>query len=151
MRATDHHNRAKIAAASTGDADLHSWQRDSFSVSKNVRTEQACAEPNYSELIRTVSTAESGTPPDGNTQGWDLKGYWGLHGYTSQTGSGSVDLELWAFDPVADEWFLVETKSSVADKTEFHFDGKVRGRQVFLRVPTFNGSVTAVTVRCSAE
>ena len=133
--------------------DIRSWLARAFSRSLNVRTEQSCAKPDYSALTKSgITGAETSPASSAPTTGtWDLDGYWGLHGYTVQTGSGSVDLELWAYDSTAEEWFLVETKSTVADKAEFHFDGKVRNRQVFLRVAALNGSVSSVDVHASPE
>lgn len=148
-------NRRNLQAARDHNKDLRSWLGEAFSTALNLRNEPTCANPDYAELVRAGITSADDSPnttPPG-AAGWHLKGYWGLHGYLVFDGgtSPNADLQLWAHDPAQDNWFLVETKSAVDGLEEFHFNGKVRNRTVFLRVSAIAGSPTSVALHCSPE
>jgi len=139
-----------------GDVQLHS-----FSADKNRRVEQACAVPDYSEYTRAgagapiADDANPNTGAPGAANLWDLKGFWGLHGYIEFTGGAlpTASVALWARDDSDghDNYFLVQTIHGVADRVEFHFDGQVRGRKVFLQVLNIPVAVTAYDLYATAE
>lgn len=126
-----------------------------FSVSSNVRCEQAWPRPNYGDLKRlAVTTADadptSSPPNDGLL--WDLEGYSGLHGYATFAGgtTPTVEVEVWARDEQNGAFFLVSAQIVPAN-TEFRFAEAARSRKVFLRVATLTGSPTSVSLYCSPE
>lgn len=143
-------NRANVKAAFDGAKDIHSWFAQAVSLAQNLRTERTCANPNYN-LLRREGIASAEAAPGASTPVWDLRGYWGLHGYLAFTGGGDVSVTLYARDPVQGVWFEVETKTNVFANTEFHFDGKVRNRPVCVRIHNFNGTVTGCALTCSPE
>lgn len=148
MSKNPHQNRLEIQQADKKGA-LGVALRQLTSLGKALFTERTCAKPKYDTWQRLGMTAADAltggmvNPPD--QEAWNFEGYWGLHGYLEFNGGTApeADLELWAYAPGRDEWFLVETKSSVGRFQEFHFDGKVRHRKVFVRVAslTLDGAV----------
>lgn len=152
---TDQNRAHQDATNQQKGRDWRSWISQAFSKALNFRTERSCANPDYGTFRRqAVASADTAPNTAEPAFGWDLKGYWGLHGYLEFDGgtSPSADLQLWArAGDGRNEWYLVEEKSGVGEFEEFHFDGKIRNRQVALVVSALYGSPTNVDIICSPE
>ncbi|MEA3224963.1 MAG: hypothetical protein U9Q07_03365, partial [Planctomycetota bacterium] len=144
--------------------DRSSAELAKFSTSKNVRTERAVADANYSNWARTLDPVAPATkpadddnpnttPPDAADR-WDLSGFWGINGYVKITGgvAPSVSVELWCLDSGNNYFFKVAETHSLRTAEEFHFDGQVRGRICFLRIFNINdAAITKVELVVSPE
>lgn len=152
-------NRAKVRASKESG---YSTQAEvlfakSVSLGENVRVEIHSAAPDYS-WVKTLAAAApianeatpNATPPEASRV-WDLKGYRGLHGYFVLDAAQTVDVQLWALDPVNDDWMLVDSVANVPSYQEFRFADGVRGRSVILRLVNIGNTITSITARCSPE
>lgn len=136
----------------TTDNGRQTAERRRFAANGDILSQRSWAEPDYSELKIEGVTVALTNPVTQGTE-WNLKDHGGLHGYyIPDTGTPSISLSLYAKDPTTGNWFLVETKASIAPATEFHFENKVRGRTVKL-LPTVVslGGATDFDIICSAE
>ena len=76
------------------------------------------------------------SPQEGPGTVFDMEGFAGLSGYVVFTGGTSpdCDIELWCKDNEQNDWFLVESKSTVGERQEVRFKDQARWRKCFLRV-----------------
>lgn len=157
---TDGNSLRQKAVNAAGLGGRNRGELEKFSSKGAVFTEQSCAAPDYSKWIRTLTGTPPGDANDPNTTApttltglWNLLGYWGLHCYVAFTGgtSPTCTLQLWGWDNTADNYYLIEEVQTVFGNQEVHFDGKVRGRTVFIRVTGVTAGVTALSVRACPE